>query len=410
MTGFYKKRGAALLVILSVIAVIIPLLQGVWLDSQIEYQFHRYRMNKLQARYNAKSGLALSLLRVYIFKGIEKSLPKQWKPISGPMLDQIWSFPFVWPLPPSEDLLESEVDTLQNLTKQSFIKGAYGTSLFPEAGLLDLNDLSSPLQYLREFTYSALLNLLSLAVEEQEKLRDKYDLKDLERILNNLSDWTDLDNESQNGGLEDLLEPGKKPLNRSFASIEEIKKVPGVSLEIFDILKPHITVYGSKALNINYTNKKILQALNIPEDFSEQILLRTQKDSPYYKPFLNQKDFCDFTNTVGLLICEEIKDRWNTLDMLYFDYPMAFRIKSSGEYRGQIINLEGLIYDLSAVGLNYQKSLHYEKQRQKEEESPAQRGNRSNESEIQAPTQPERAKINYSYHKSLIIMYLKESF
>ena len=62
-----KNKGAALLIVLAVSAIVIPLIQGIWMDTQVEYQFNRYRMNELQARYNAKSGMALSLLRVYIF-------------------------------------------------------------------------------------------------------------------------------------------------------------------------------------------------------------------------------------------------------------------------------------------------------------------------------------------------------
>ena len=54
----FKKRrqsGADLFVILSIAAILIPLIQGIWLDTQVEYKFSRYRMNELQARYNAKS-------------------------------------------------------------------------------------------------------------------------------------------------------------------------------------------------------------------------------------------------------------------------------------------------------------------------------------------------------------------
>ena len=399
-----------MLVILAVSAIIIPLIQGVWLDSQMEYQFNRYRMNQLQARYNAKSGVGLSLLRVYIFKGVEKSLAGQWSSITRPLLDRLWFFPFFWPFPTSEELLESEKQDLQNIIKQSFLKGAYRASIFPEDGLLDVNDLSSPLTPLREFTYESLLNLLLNSMEERKELKDKYGAKVLEEILNNLSDWTDLDNDSQNGGSEDLLEDGKKPLNRSFVSVEEIKKVPGVSMEIFEILRPHITVYGAKSLNINYTSKKILQALNIPEDLADQILSRTQMNSDHYKPFLNHKAFCDFMEEMNFSFCEGLKDQYKTLDVLRFDYPMAFRIKSSGEYRENIMKLETLIYDLSPVALSYQKFLYHEKQRQKPKGAGTAGRSDQRPETGSGLKQTTRPKIDYSYYESLIIMYLKEGF
>jgi len=380
------------------------------LDSQVEYQFNRYRMNELQARYNAKSGIALSLLRVSIFKGIDRSLSEKLKPHVRSLLDKIWFFPLLWPFSPSEDLLGSQIRDVNNLISESFLKGSYFTSIAPVDGLLDVNELSGSLAYLREFTYSALLNLLSNAVQERKELKDKYDTSDLEGILNNLSDWTDLDNESQSGGGEELLgKEGKKPLNRSFASIGEIKKVPGIEEDLFEILSHHITVYGTKALNINYTSKEILQALGFPAELADQILLRTRVSSEYYSPFLDQKAFCGFVNELGFSFCEELKGRWETLDMLSFDFPMAFRIKSSGEYGGQAVNLEALIYDLFSVPLLYQKFQYFEAERKKRKEgTPDQKQDFDKQREKESTQKSEQLKNDYLYYKSLIIMYLKE--
>ena len=416
MKKFYKsikgQRGAVLLVVLAVSAIVIPLIQGVWMDSQVEYRFSRYRMNELQARYNAKSGISLSLLRISVFKGLEQSLSGQkWASLIRPFLDTAWSFPFMWPLPLPEEMLENEREEIQNITNQSFFKGVYMTSILPEDGLLDVNDLSSSLNSLRSFTYEALLNLLMNALEKKPELQDKYDQKDFERALNNLSDWTDLDNDSQNEGSEDLLEEGKKPLNRSFISVEEIKKVPGITLEIFEILSPHITVYGAKALNINYSSMEILQALNIPEDLAEQILSRTKKGSDYYNPFLTQKDFCDFMDQLAFSFCEGIKESYDTLDILSFGYPMAFRIKSSGEYRKKFVHLEALLYDLSSVALHYQKSRYYQIQREKQKKTGRSESSTQGQEGFDDPkkTKSKGPKFNYSYDKSLIIMYLKEN-
>ena len=367
-------------------------------------------MSRLQARYNAKSGLGLNLLKLYIFKGVEKSVPKQWESQARSFLDTIWSFPLLWPLPTPEELLESEKQEIQYLKSQSFLKGGYKTSISPEDGLLDINNLSSPLNSLRDFTYTALLNLLNNSLEEKPELKNNLEQSDFEKVLNNLSDWTDLDNDSQNGGREDLLEEGKQPLNRSFVSIEEIKKVPGMTLEIFEILSPHITVYGAKALNINYSSMEVLQALQIPESVAEQILFRTTKGSKDYSPFPNQEDFCSFTNDLNFPFCEDLKETYDTLDMLSFGYPIAFRIKSTGEYRENSVNLEALLYDLSPLALNYQRLRYYhiQRQREKETESLSKNSEQEQKRDDSKKTQNKQPKFDYSYHKSLNIMYLKE--
>ncbi|MDE0091840.1 MAG: type II secretion system protein GspK, partial [Oligoflexia bacterium] len=288
----------------------------------------------------------------------------------------------------------------------SFLTGSYISSIMAEDGLLDVNDLSSPLLFLRDFTYDTLFNLLWSAVQEDPELKEQYDEKDIEEILNNLSDWTDLDNDSQNGGSEELIEAGRFPLNRSFISIEEIKKTPKVTLEIFAVLSPHITTYGPKSLNINYAGEQVLQALNFSPALVEQILLRTQINSEFYQPFSNKEDFCHFVREQGFDWCGELMTDYQTLDMLSFNFPMAFRIKSHGEYRGQWIKLEALLYDLSSSSASYQKAVYQEQERQKQE------ADAQNQVEImqdQKKEDGERLKFDYSYYKSLVIMFLKEN-
>ena len=409
--GFFKKKrqsGAALLVILAVSAMILPLIQGVWLDSQVHYKLTRHRLSEIQARYNAKSGIGLNLLRLHIFKAVEKSFGGgAWDPMIRPFLDTSWSFPLAWPLPIPKDFLESEKDEMKALEKKSFFQGAYRASITPVDGFLDINDLSSPLVPLRKFTYETLLNLLLFFVEEEPQLKENYDRKKLEKILNNLSDWTDLDNDSQNGGREELLEEGKKPLNRSFISIEEIQKVPGMSPEIYQLLKPYITVYGAKALNINYAPKEILRALNLSEELVEQILYRTQRNSEAYKPFLDQKSFCDFMRDLEGGFCGILKDRYQSLKMLNFSYPVAFRIKSQGEHKGSSVRLEALLYDLSSMALGYQEFRYYEMLKNQAENSHSPL--LEEETRLTEKNQQKKQKFNYSYYQSLIIMYIKEN-
>ena len=395
-----NQKGAILLVILAISSVVIPLVQGVWLDSQIEYKFTRYRMNELQARYNAKAGMSLSLLRVYIAKGVEQSVSGQLESITRPLLDKIWSFPFIWPIPTTDDLLANQRQDIQNSANQSFLKGTYITSILPEDGRLNINDLSSPLIALNDLTRRALFNLLLNLSQDNTELEDEYETYDLEEILNNLSDWTDLDNNSQNGGQEDRLEPGKIPPNRSFISVDEIKKVPGVTLDIFKMLTPYITVYGGKSLNINYASMEILQALNIPETIIDQILIRTQSESLEYSPFLTDTDFCEFMNDWGSSFCDGLREDYKTLEMLSFSHPTAFLIKSTGKYRGSEIHLEALLYDISAPGLKYQKIRHYQMQKEREPES---------ESELKEATQTSTSQSDKtsSQKKRLLTTHIK---
>ena len=389
-----QSSGAILFIILTVFMILIPLVQGVWMDSQSYYQLRRTVVNRMKARANAQSGLDLSLLRLYIFKGAEKSIPQKIKSQFVSVLDQSWLFPFQWPLLDTGDLLESEKDLLEEINKQSFLEGGYSNSIKPEDGLLDLNNLSSPFESFREFTYLSLLQLLLLQVEEHDELKDKYDESSLEEIVNNIADGMDLDREKQNGGLEDKL-----ALNRSFISLEELKKIPGLEEDLYQLLKPYVTVYGSSSLNINYSKDKILEALGLPPDLVEQVLFRIDPQSELYQPFGSKEDFCNFSIEQGYDFCKDLIDVYGHLDLLSFDSPIAFRIKSRGWYRSQTVELEAMFYDLVSSAVNYQKRVYLEEQRLKN----------PNFEEKKTESQDDKLKIDYSFYKSLVILYLKEN-
>ena len=113
----------------------------------------------------------------------------------------------------------------------------------------------------------------------------------------------------------------------------------------------------------------------------------------------------------GSSFCKGLKESYQTLDILSFSHPTAFLIKSKGKYKGSEIHLEALLYDISSASLKHQKIRYYQMQKQKEQElesEPIQ----ASQNQIAQPNEkspPKKSTSNYSYHKSLIIMYLKES-
>ena len=152
--------------------MIITVLQEIWSNSQVEYQSSSYQLRSLQARYNARSGAELNILRLYIYKNAKQMLGKHLN-IARPYLDFVWSFPFLWPWPIASDFLESDKKELRSMTGNAFLRGSYSVHLFPEDGRLDINELSSPVPHLREFTSAMLLNLLLQHAEKNQEFKDK---------------------------------------------------------------------------------------------------------------------------------------------------------------------------------------------------------------------------------------------
>lgn len=397
-----SSRGAALITILGFSAVIITILQSVLFDSKAEHIAAQHKLNELRARYSARAGVELNMLRVLMYRQAQALVSNTPAAnLARPYLDFLWQLPFVWPLPHSELQSDAEKQEIKKILNSSLLKlSGYNSIITPEDGKIDLNDLSSPIIYLQRFAFDTLLEILRSAVNEDKELKENYQDGDLIEIVNNLADWTDFDNNSRNGGNEQIIDEEKLPLNRAFISIEEIKKTPKVTEDIYNILKPHVTVYGSKGLNINYASAQTLSAMGFSEQSVEIILSRTQLGGASYSPFSDKKTFCQYMEEQALDICGALEAKYNTSDMLQFNTALHFRIESSGQSKESSYQAETLVFDAYRLSSYYREAVKTHKKLMKDDQN----------SKPPSPKKPDTQKINYNSNSPVFIMYWKENF
>ena len=96
------------------------------------------------------------------------------------------------------------------------------------------------------------------------KFLTAYKLEELtaETITDSILDWLDEDDlHHVNGAEKDyyatLPEP-YEPKNGSFESIEELTLIKGITPQIFELIRDHLTVYGSGKINVNFASKEVL--------------------------------------------------------------------------------------------------------------------------------------------------------
>ena len=83
-----------------------------------------------------------------------------------------------------------------------------------------------------------------------------------ETITDSILDWLDEDDlHHVNGAEKDyyatLPEP-YEPKNGPFESLEELVLVKGITPQIFESLRDHLTIYGSGKINVNFASKEVL--------------------------------------------------------------------------------------------------------------------------------------------------------
>jgi len=98
-----------------------------------------------------------------------------------------------------------------------------------------------------------------------------------------LVDWRDEDHEALPHGAEKFhylsLSPSYDCKDAPFENLEELLLVRGVSVEVFDRIRPYVTVHGSGEVNVNTADAAVLGALGLsPQGVDELLWYRAGED------------------------------------------------------------------------------------------------------------------------------------
>ena len=227
-------RGAALLLVLWLITLLTALIGGFALVARIEALQGRVLASGTAAQAAARAGLEYALTRV------DHADPRlQWRPDGSP---QAWQFG------------GAEVEVM----------------LVDENGRVDLNHADV-----------ALLDALLRRVGVE-------DAAQAQRLAGAVVDWRDPDPLTQPaGGGEDAdyasagLPYGAK--DAAFESVAELEQVIGVTPEVYDRLRPHVTVFSGRARpDAAFASAEVLDAMGM--DGAQVVEARRQVDPVTGRP------------------------------------------------------------------------------------------------------------------------------
>ncbi|MCB0394081.1 MAG: general secretion pathway protein GspK, partial [Bdellovibrionales bacterium] len=354
-----NQKGVALLVALFTITILTFLAVELSYDTSVEYVVSNNEYRRMKAYYAAKSGLELSLLRILLYRKVVAQFGENLKG-QEELINKIWSFPFVWPIVPPDDINSVEKDQIKEAVGEALMDSSYFTTISSEGSKLDLNDLASPSESLQKTTKDQLTKLLQDRADEDDEFGDFLRNYDYESLINNIKDWVDEDSVSDNGGDEgaaysniDTDSEVKLPPNREFRTLEEVRMVSGMDDRIYNFLLPRITVYGVKGINPNYADKALLKSINedITDEVADEII--AHRNDPQKGPFSNKEAFFSFLESerVDTGAIEDSKIP------LYFDTEYNFRIESVGTSGSVIKKIVAIVYDVDATAARLKELL-----------------------------------------------------
>ncbi len=359
-----NEKGMALLITLFAMTLMTFIAMEVGYDTQVDYIVAKQQVDRLRARYAAKSGAELSLLRLMLYRqvvgalGNNPMIPKQ-------MLDPIWAFPFMWP-PTAMGAKITEVDksVLNDVIEESFMTAQYAATITPEGGRLDINDLGSPSKGLKKSMIAQLVKVFTSEVEHNEAFAEKHRGENFEELVNNIADYIDEDKESLNGGDEgdpyrDIGESGlQMPPNRGLRTIDELHQVGGMTDEFYDMLAGRLTVFGTKGINVNYADKQTLLALDkTMTDEAVDKLIARRNNPKEGGPFKSEADLFGFLTPFSV----DVKAIQESKLPLLFDQEFNFRITSTGVSGNVRREITVITYDFPNLAARYADMIQKEK-------------------------------------------------
>ncbi|MEM7646280.1 MAG: hypothetical protein AAF203_05180 [Pseudomonadota bacterium] len=361
-----NERGSAIMLAIFTVTFVIFLANEIAQQTIMEYLTSATEVKKVQARYAAQACLRLNLLRI---KGYQQATNALGDVIPNlTMLDLIWSFPLQWPPTLPGEISNFDSSTIKKTVAGSLLKNQFVSSITAEGGKIDINDLGSPSKGLRLKTQQQLLERFqSQVLNGEDAFAERYANFNFLELINNIADWVDVDQESLNGGSESAYYTDLRnefiPPNRPFKTMEELHMVAGMTDEIYEVLKPQITLFGVKGINVNQADRDVLLSLfndQTPEQASEIVteILKRRSDPDLGGPFQDEEQFIQF---LGAYIDPEDFNNAENRVPLFFGAELNFRINCIGLAGKMTTEIDAVVFDANAIKTRLQDALTQDK-------------------------------------------------
>jgi hypothetical protein len=298
--------------------------------TQINQKIAFDALDQVKVHYLAKSGFKLSLLRLKAYQQVKNMMGKAGgaaPAVPRAILERIWSFPFIFPIPTSiPGLTIAEKDTIEKFQKSTNLEGNFTAVVESESSKYNLNLLLAQFvpvtttttttrgagptttstgpapaavkfdpEQARQSLFDYLNAIFQAKVTADEEFSDLYKGFELRDLVDNIVTWADRTYESRNpGGSRDTVAPKKAP----FYSLTELHMIAGMDDALYELFAPSLTVSTTPGINVNTMKEHTLRAL-VPgitdEEVKEFFKFRDNEDED--NQFKADTDFFNYLKT-----------------------------------------------------------------------------------------------------------------
>ena len=314
------QSGIALFMVLAAVGVLALLITEFAYIASVSQNIAYGNLDQAKAHYLAKSGLKLSLLRLKAYQKI--------KDFSGAMggagvvpkamIEKIWSFPFMYPLPTHiPGLSQTDRDLIEKFQKSSQLEGTFTAVIESESGKLNLNSLIAPFgpspspsptapsttgptanptpsgsptpfdsTQARQSLELFFQNLITQKSESDSGFASQFRDFRFTDFMDQLMAWVDRTYQRQTASDRDPIPSKKAP----FYSVSELHNLSLMDDELYDLFAPSLTALPTQGINVNTMKEGTLHALVPLMNQDELKDFFKHRDSPMDGSLFNQVD------------------------------------------------------------------------------------------------------------------------
>lgn len=292
------SSGIALFMVLASISVLALLVTDFTYIAQINEMIAFGGLDQAKAHYLAKSGLKLSLLRLKAFTQVKSMLNQlgganSMTGVSKSVLNQIWSFPFMYPIPTNlPGINMNDKQAIDKFQQSTGLEGNFSAIIESESAKYNLNLLlpgfgtfpsptptpattgqapaTSPTaqpapmatpSYDPESARDSLYNYLNAIIvnktENDPDFATNYSDFRLTDLVDNIACWEDRNYERRTSSDLDAVPMKRAP----YYSLTELQMLPTMTDELYKLFESSLTVNTSNEININMMKADTLRGL-----------------------------------------------------------------------------------------------------------------------------------------------------
>lgn len=315
-----NESGIALLMVSTSIVILSVIMINFTYDSKIN-KIQAYNIeDKANAKMTAEAGLKFAMIRLRLYKEAFNFLQKNESAkgmANQEVINAIWNFPFIYPIPISDNMNAVQKESLKDFMESSLLEGNLQLTIQNISNRINLNMLrvslinrseegdgaqngaetaKDPAFSVESQLYKAVDFALRKKSENDPAFANRYMGIDVQRLVDILIAY--LSDKDASGKMVDneFIDAGNSPKHAPMGSFSEIYSLPLWTDDLVALIERDFTIHGGLMIDLNKLTAQTLRLL-IPDLMEEDI-----------KEFFNYKN--DPANPVFFNTVEQFKNYW----------------------------------------------------------------------------------------------------